>query len=941
MRYISLSKKVFLLFFSLTVMAFLVAVVVYNGFEHLSSQDEKVKLLNEFQFQVKELELLHPIYGLKLAPPDLKNFGQKFNKTKELIEDINRIDRDPGSYLSKRLNTLSSNLKYYQIAYLELTEKYEKDLKFTRSDPIFSPAIWQRIAHLPAAIRANIHESVIRLMLLNKRVYHERAVGAVAEMRKIAANNPQFANHTEISQAIDRFVLKAEANYINYLGMKNGEAFLLETGKHVFKVTKKIISDLSDTIQASRTQLTWGVNFLLLISVILTVVWWYLATNYIRRFLHNQKLALTALERDDYDYEPPQVSNDETWELTLFMKKLALHLKRQSAEKETLSNLLRLSLESSPMQDYLHIALNLLLDSVSWLNIQPKGAIFLNEDRGAGEVLVLTAFRDLASELEVLCARVPFGKCLCGRAAAARKIQFAGSCDGEDHEIQFPGMAPHGHYNVPILHGDLVLGLIVFYLASDSTRNKHDMQFLQRVADVLSLGITRRWTEEAIEHRAGHDSLTELPNRHLLLTHLERALARARRHHHYGGVLFIDLDHFKTINDSLGHPVGDALLQEVAKRLKKTLRQEDTVARLGGDEFIILFTEVSDDKESSTGQVQAMAEKISDALSLPYKIQGHDLQITLSIGITMFPIEQESPNDILKNADTAMYRAKESGRNSMRFFLPSMQLAVEERLQMQNDLHNALVRDELLLRFQPQVDISGRLIGAEALVCWQHPVSGMISPDNFIPLAEETGQILAIGEQVMRTACEQLKAWSDQSLASSLRYLAVNVSSVQFRQADFALWVERILAETGADPSHLTLELTEGVLLENLEDTTRKMESLKRLGIRFSLDDFGTGYSSLAYLKRLPLDEIKIDHSFVRDITTDPNDANLVETIITMAANLDLEVVAEGVETTEQLHFLQQKGCCCFQGYLFSRPLPADEFSLLLEEQDSWGLKVV
>ncbi|MCP4408850.1 MAG: EAL domain-containing protein [Gammaproteobacteria bacterium] len=442
----------------------------------------------------------------------------------------------------------------------------------------------------------------------------------------------------------------------------------------------------------------------------------------------------------------------------------------------------------------------------------------------------------------------------------------------------------------------------------------------------------RRKAANLIKHQASFDILTDLPNRRLLLDRVVQALARCRRHGHKGALLFLDLDQFKHINDSLGHPVGDALLQEVSRRLKKGLRKEDTSARLGGDEFVVLFSELNDDPKQAAQQAQAGAEKIQSKLAAPYTIHNHELHITASIGVAMFPMEDEDADDIVKYADTAMYRAKEAGRNTIRFFLPSMQLAAQERLRLQNDLRLSLLRNELQLHFQPQVDFSSNIIGAEALLRWQHPERGNIAPVCFIPVAEETGQILTIGEWVLESALRQLKAWADDITESSLHHLAINVSPRQFRQEDFVLRIERALDLTGADPQRLTLELTEGILVENLEDTIQKMEALKRLGVRFSIDDFGTGYSSLAYLKRLPLDEIKIDRSFVCDITTDPSDANLVETIITMADHLGLEVVAEGVEAEEQLEFLREKGCRIFQGYYFSRPRSVEGFAELLGE---------
>jgi len=456
---------------------------------------------------------------------------------------------------------------------------------------------------------------------------------------------------------------------------------------------------------------------------------------------------------------------------------------------------------------------------------------------------------------------------------------------------------------------------------------KNEDESIYRIAGFVEDITERKRTAELIQRQANFDTLTDLPNRRLLLDRLNQVLASCRRHGHFGAVFYIDLDHFKDINDSLGHPVGDVLLQGVSRRLEKVLREEDTSARLGGDEFVVLFSEVSDNPDRAAQQARAGAEKILAELSAPYTSQDHELHITASIGIAVFPMEDESADDILRHADTAMYRAKEVGRNTTRFYLPSMQLAAEQRLRLQNDMRQALLHGEWQLHFQPQVDDSGHMIRAEALLRWQHPERGYIAPGSFIPLAEETGQILAIGDWVLENVLHQSKAWSDEIAGSPLRNLAINVSPRQFRQSDFVLRFERVLDDTGADPNRLTLELTEGIFVENPEDVIQKMEALKKLGVRFSIDDFGTGYSSLAYLKRLPLDEIKIDRSFVRDITTDPNDASLVETIITMAEHLGLEVIAEGVETEEQLNFLQKHGCRLFQGYYFSRPQPVEKFT--------------
>ena len=442
----------------------------------------------------------------------------------------------------------------------------------------------------------------------------------------------------------------------------------------------------------------------------------------------------------------------------------------------------------------------------------------------------------------------------------------------------------------------------------------------------------RKQAEARIEYLAYFDALTELPNRRLLLDRLEQNISRARRYGVFGGMLFLDLDRFKNINDSLGHPIGDALLKEVAKRMSEGLRAEDTVSRLGGDEFVMLLSDLGSDPVHAAALAQQLAEKIQARLANKYHILGHELHITPSIGVAMFPTDdnpQETGNDILRYADTAMYRAKDDGRDTIRFFLPSMQAAADKRLAIEKELRYALERNEISLYFQPQVDCDGRIVGAETLVRWNHTQKGFISPATFIPVAEATGLILPIGEWILRASCQYLKMWADAGLP--IQHLAVNVSPRQFRQPDFIRQICTILEETGADPSLLGLELTEGMVIDNIADTIEKMQGLKQLGIELSIDDFGTGYSSLAYLKQMPLDILKIDQSFVRDIESDANDAAIVDTIISMANHLDLKVIAEGVETEFELEFLREKGCRIFQGYLFSKPVPDIQFTRLLE----------
>lgn len=458
-----------------------------------------------------------------------------------------------------------------------------------------------------------------------------------------------------------------------------------------------------------------------------------------------------------------------------------------------------------------------------------------------------------------------------------------------------------------------------------------------RSRQLITESLRRRYRHEraeaAMEFQAYHDSLTELPNRRLLVQRLEQEISRSKRHQYFAAVLFIDIDRFKTINDSLGHSVGDSLLREVAMRLKSNVREEDTAARLGGDEFVIILSELGDNDTLVARKTQRLAEKIENLLSEPYQIEGHTLHVTPSIGIAMFPVDDADAEEVLKQSDIAMYRAKQLGRNTIQFYLPAMQQAAKTRLDIENELRDAVERDEMELYFQPQLDADGRMVGAETLLRWNHPQRGMISPADFIPVAEDTGTILILGEWVLQRACLQLKSWMDTTTDEALcafPCLAINVSPKQFRQQDFFQRVQHIIKHTGVDPRHIELELTEGMLIENIEDTAEKMAQLADLGIRLAIDDFGTGYSSLHYLTRLRLDRIKIDQSFVRDIPRARHSEVIVETIILMAKNLGLDVIAEGVETEAQLNFLKQRGCFTYQGYYFSKPLPRDAFQRYL-----------
>ena len=433
----------------------------------------------------------------------------------------------------------------------------------------------------------------------------------------------------------------------------------------------------------------------------------------------------------------------------------------------------------------------------------------------------------------------------------------------------------------------------------------------------------RKAAQDQITALVFYDTLTDLPNRRLLMDRLDKALAAWGRHGRKGALLFVDLDNFKTLNDTLGHDTGDMLLQQVAQRLRTCVREGDTVARLGGDEFVIMLDDLSEDSMEAATQAEAVGEKILEVLNMSYQLGTYEHRSTPSIGITIFGEQRENMEEPLKRADMAMYQAKAAGRNTLRFFDPEMQAVVSSRVALERDLRAALAQGEFLLHYQVQVSGTTHVRGAEALVRWLHPVRGMVSPLEFIALAEETGIILPLGTWVLEAACSQLTQWATNPVMAHLT-VAVNVSPRQFRQNDFVQQVRAVLARTGARANHLKLELTEGIMVSNIEDVIAKMLELKALGVGFSLDDFGTGYSSLSYLKRLPLDQLKIDQSFVRDILVDPNDAAIAKMVIVLAQSIGLNVIAEGVETQAQQDFLASQGCHAYQGYHFSRPLPAE-----------------
>jgi len=457
-----------------------------------------------------------------------------------------------------------------------------------------------------------------------------------------------------------------------------------------------------------------------------------------------------------------------------------------------------------------------------------------------------------------------------------------------------------------------------------------DGQYLITLEDLSQ----RKAAEEEIRYLAFYDLLTQLPNRRLLLDRLQQALGAGARRQRLGALLMLDVDNFKTLNETRGHDQGDALLRQVAARLRDAVDGAHTVGRQGGDEFVVVLEDLGEDPVQVAAMAQEVGQAILQALRQPYVLDdGQDCHATVSIGATIFQGLDDTVDELLRRADLAMYQAKKAGRDALQFFDPRMQQVVRERATLEQDLRTGLAHKQFELFYQPQVE-DGRIIGAEGLVRWRHPSKGFVSPANFIPLAEESGLIVPLGEWVLHTACEQLERWSRDPALSDL-VVAVNVSPRQFYQAQFVDQVLAALALSGAPPSRLKLELTEGLLLTDIDDTIAKMVQLKQHGVGFSLDDFGTGYSSLAYLKRLPLDQLKIDQSFVRDVLTDPNDAAIAKTIVALGMSLGLRVIAEGVETEAQRAFLHEHGCHAWQGYLLSPPVPVAKFEALVRSDQA------
>jgi len=719
--------------------------------------------------------------------------------------------------------------------------------------------------------------------------------------------------------------------------------------------------------------------------------------------------------------------------------------KRQLLDQEIIASILRLSLQALPLEEILRQALTFVLQRHG-LGLSPQGCIFLVDEQ-SNELVMKVRF-GLPESIIKSCAKIQFGQCICGIAAAQKSVIFTDHID-QNHHVTYDGIQPHGHYCVPIQSGSKLLGVLNMYVPQGHIRTQVEEQFVLAIADTLAgvvlrkladdkikqatavfenavegivitdakatiIGVNkaitdltgysekeilgqnpRLWRSEKhspdfyknmwqsiqdsgewrgeiwnrhkngqafpcwqtirevkddaekishyvslvsdisaikesqaqIEFLAHHDPLTNLPNRLLFNSRVEHAIERAQREKHKIAVLFLDLDQFKHINDSLGHPIGDQVLQMLGLRLKQLIRAEDTLARLGGDEFTILLEEIS-------GPIDAghVATKVLASFTESFQIESHNLHISTSIGISLYPDDGNDLLKLIRNADTAMYRAKENGRNSYQFYSPNFTKAATERMQLESDLFGALKKQEFILYYQPQYNLTtDKIIGVEALIRWQHPQIGLVPPDKFIPLAEESGLIIPIGEWVLTQACLQYVALQNAGL--KLDHISINIAGQQIQRGNLLATVKEVIQSTGIQAKNLELEITESFIMQNAESAIKTLHDLQDLGLSMAIDDFGTGYSSLSYLKQLPIDKLKIDKSFIKNIPQDNDDIAITSAVIALGKSLHLKVIAEGVETLEQKTILEKEGCNEVQGYLYSRPLSAIDLSHLLQKQ--------
>lgn len=607
-------------------------------------------------------------------------------------------------------------------------------------------------------------------------------------------------------------------------------------------------------------------------------------------------------------------------------KEVQQKMERDFVMQRTVARVLEITMQEASFTERLTLILKETL-SVPWLRLQAKGSVFvIGKD---GQSLEMVAHHGMSDETLSRCAVVQFGDCLCGKVAMRQEIIHKSSID-HDHDHHFPHMQQHGHYCLPIMSGERLLGVFNLYIDPDHPRSEDEVQLLTAVSHAIGAMIQHHEAEQKLRHNAYHDELTGLPNRTLFNDRLMQCIARhSRRTDYLFAVLFLDLDRFKVINDSLGHAVGDRLLVEVAKRLQAISRPEDTVARLGGDEFTLLLEGIHSPDDASR-----IAARIHDELRAPYHLDGNEVFAPCSIGIAIGERHYHQAAEVMRDADTAMYHAKQQGGARSVVFGKKMHARAIERLKTEADLRRALEDGDLRVHYQPIFSASsGRVVGFEALVRWPADSERMISPAEFIPIAEETGIIIELGLWVLREACRQVGIWQRTLPDCENLHVSVNLSSRQLMQGDLVSCIDYVLEGLDFNPASLRLEITESVLMANAETSSKLISQLRQRGIRFYIDDFGTGYSSLSYLHRFPFDALKIDRSFVAKLGSGEEHVKLVETIVAIAQNFGMKVIAEGVELPAQRDKLRHLGCEFLQGYLLAHPLPASEVEALLRQQ--------
>ncbi len=622
-----------------------------------------------------------------------------------------------------------------------------------------------------------------------------------------------------------------------------------------------------------------------------------------------------------------QSDNKNEGNILVFRDISAKHRARKALDQDiegrkALNDLLHIRSTEISIDELLSKALAL-ITSVSWMDIH-RGGIFLMDRRR--QLLHLRVHENFTSETQSLCEKVQLGQCLCGRAAMQKELVFSPTVD-ERHEITYEGMGPHGNYNIPIILDNVVLGVIVLYLKDNHSKRQQEVEFLGNMASALGILIDLNRKSDKIQKLAYFDKLTKLANRAFLLKHFKRVVSKAKRNNKQFAVLFLDLDKFKAINDTLGHHVGDEILIRVARRLEACVRKDDFVARLGGDEFVILLSGARKPGSSSFDSAQNIAQKILDSIREPFVIDDHDLTIGTSIGVAVYPINGSKLETLLQNADAAMYHAKEQGRNNFQFYSERMNELLLHRLQLETELHKAAEKGFLSVYYQPQVDMeSDVIVSAEALLRWNDPVMGVIQPSEFIPIAEESDLIIQLGEWVLDQVCLQLKKWKRAEQYPQIRKIAINVSLKEMQQSEFASGVAAILRRHEINPDMIEFEVSESALADDSRVIYENMMELHAIGIKLALDDFGIVYSSLGRLKDFPVDSIKIDRSFVKDMTSNKSDATIAKAIVAMAHSMKIKVLAEGVETPSQLKYLNKYGCDLFQGYYCAPALKGEDF---------------